>query len=101
MTYRERRERRAERLTDWSGTNAQRAARTFTAAHDAIAGIPPGQPILVGHHSEKHHRRDLARHDSRMRKAFEFQDKAQNQASRANTIAHQLETSIYDDDPEP
>ncbi|MFQ8806390.1 MAG: DUF3560 domain-containing protein [Alistipes indistinctus] len=28
----------------------------FKQSQNAVAGIPPGQPILVGHHSEKQHR---------------------------------------------
>src|SRR5258708_7640333 len=50
----ERYRRRAERLT------AQGLARLCQA--DAIANkIPMGQPVLVGHHSERRHRRDLER----------------------------------------
>jgi hypothetical protein len=43
--------------------------------------IPFGQPILVGHHSEKRHRRDLARIDSGMSKGFEEGRKADRLAA--------------------
>lgn len=98
MSYRERRERRAERLREWAEKRAQRAAASFKAAHDGIAGIPAGQPILVGHHSEKRHRRDLARHDARMRAGIESEQKAATMTSRASEIERQLDTSIYSDD---
>lgn len=52
------------------------AEAAFDSARQATAGIPMGQPILVGHHSEGRHRRDLGRHDSRMRKGIELQEKA-------------------------
>ena len=46
------------------------AETLFTSARREVDGIPPGQPILVGHHSEGRHRGALRRHDSKMRKAF-------------------------------
>src|SRR5262245_34968379 len=100
MTYRERRERRAERLRAWADKREARAAASFTKAHDAIAGIPAGQPILVGHHSERHHRRDLARHDSAMRAGLESADLAQSMNARADEIDRQAEHAIYNDDPD-
>jgi hypothetical protein len=68
----------------------------FRSARQSIEGIPPGQPILVGHHSEKRHRRDLARHDTRMRKGVETQKRAEEAARRAATES----TAISSDDPE-
>lgn len=100
MTRRERLERRAERLKDWSLARRQKAASAFKGAHDAVAGIPMGQPILVGHHSEKRHRRDLERHDSKMSQAFEHQGMAESMSSRANGIEIALASSIYSDDPD-
>lgn len=98
MSYRDRRLARAERLRGWAEKRAARSASSFRSAHEAIAGIPPGQPILVGHHSERHHRRDLERHDSRMRAAFEHQDKAVSMASKADEIERQADNAIYSDD---
>lgn len=100
MTYRERRQRRAERLREWAEKRRGRAAAGFQAAHNAVAGIPPGQPILVGHHSERHHRRALERHDGAMRRAFESQALADSMASRAAEIDRQGEHAIYRDDPD-
>lgn len=87
---RERLERRAERL-------AGESAATFQAANAAIAGIPPGQPILVGHHSERRHRADLKRHDDRMRKAFKLHDEA---AAAARAAAGVGTGGISSDDPD-
>jgi hypothetical protein len=100
MTYRERRQRRAERLREWAEKRRGRATAGFQAAHQAVAGIPPGQPILVGHHSERHHRRALERHDGAMRRAFESQTLAASMASRAAEIDRQAEHAIYRDDPD-
>ena len=46
------------------------------AARERLENIPLGQPILVGHHSEKRHRRDLKRIDEHFAKAKEHHDKA-------------------------
>lgn len=80
---------RADRLASES-----RAA--FKAAMQKIEHIPPGQPILVGHHSEARHRRDLARHDALMRKSIELDKAANDAAHRANTET----TAISADDPD-
>lgn len=45
--------------------------------------IPMGQPILVGHHSEGRHRRDVAKIDNNMRKSIELDKKADYYNNRA------------------
>ena len=99
-TYRERRLARAEKLRDWSEANEQRSDQKYEGARQIASGIPLGQPILVGHHSEGRHRRDLKRIDDGYRASFELHDKAKAQASAADTIEAQAEASIYDDDPD-
>ena len=47
--------------------------------------IPAGQPILVGHHSERHHRRDLDRAESLRRRAFAEAERSEYHAERAAT----------------
>jgi hypothetical protein len=61
---------RAERHTAWAQTATRRANAAFTSARAAVDGIPFGQPILVGHHSERRHRAALDRHDARMRRVI-------------------------------
>ncbi|WP_394277249.1 DUF3560 domain-containing protein [Luteococcus sp.] len=76
---RQRRERaaeRAEHLND-RAARAEREAQSRESSAKRIAdGIPLGQPILVGHHSEGRHRRDIARMNSNHEKAFELRQKA-------------------------
>lgn len=72
--------------------DAQARARAIGAA------IPPGQPVLVGHHSQRRHERDLARMDRAMRKSIELGAAAtrlERRAARAE--AHPV---ISSDDPE-
>jgi hypothetical protein len=100
MTCRDRRERRAERLREWAAKRAARSEAAFERAHDVAGQIPLGQPVLVGHHSERRHRRDLARIDGAMEAGVEHGRKAESMSQRAGNIEAALEASIYDDDPD-
>jgi hypothetical protein len=100
VTHRERRERRAARLREWAAKRAAESEAAFDRAHDAAGQIPLGQPILVGHHSERRHRRDLARIDGAMEAGVEHGRKSDEMSRRAGNIEAALEASIYDDDPD-
>lgn len=68
----ERAETRSERFSDYSearASDAEQAKKAVTAIAD---NIPFGQPILVGHHSERHARRDAERIENGMRKAVKM-----------------------------
>lgn len=99
-TTRERREARADRLDGWAAGNDVKAGQAYQASHDATAGIPFGQPILVGHHSERRHRRAIQRSDDAMRRSVEAAGKAQEQQQRAENVRAAAARAIYDDDPD-
>lgn len=61
------------------------------------SGIPFGQPILVGHHSEKRHRAALARAENAMRASVEADKKAKELRERAASVGT---AGISSDDPE-
>ena len=52
--------------------------------------IPMGQPIIVGHHSEGRHRRDLKRIDSNMQKSIEESKKADYFSDKVSSLKHQI-----------
>lgn len=99
-TYRERREARVERLEGWAASRAATASAAHERVHAIADGIPFGQPILVGHHSERHARRDQSRMENGMRAAIDNERMSERHASRALNIQAQLDASIYDDDPD-
>lgn len=76
---------RAERMQTHAENAEHRAAQAFDRAdlREEKSGIPLGQPILVGHHSERRHRRAIERADNAMRKACEETDKAKYFEGRA------------------
>ena len=100
MTYRERRAARADRLRGWADGREASSAQRIAAAKATADLIPFGQPVLVGHHSEGRHRRDIARIDNGFRRGFEDADKAESMRSRADTIDRQADRAIYRDDPD-
>lgn len=98
MTRRERLERKLERRAEWAAKAETRSAQRFNAAHKIADGIPFGQPILVGHHSEAHARRDQDRIYTNMSKACELADLAKHHESKAAGLSDQLERAIFSDD---
>jgi hypothetical protein len=100
MTYRERREARAERLRSWAGSREQKSEAAFGNAHRIAEQIPFGQPILVGHHSEGRARRDQGRIENGMRAGIEHGRKAESMRSRADNIEAAAARAIYSDDPD-
>lgn len=100
MTYRERRERRAERRRDWADKRIVKQGQAFDGAQKLADQIPLGQPILVGHHSERHARRDAERIHHGMDRGVEHGRMAEHHARAADTIDRQLDRSIYSDDPD-
>lgn len=98
MTYREKRERRAEKREDWAEKRQVKSEAAFAASHQLANQIPLGQPILVGHHSEKKARRDQDRIFGGMVKGVEHSHMATHHAQAADTIRKQLDRSIYRDD---
>ncbi len=81
--YEQRQELRRERLQRAARLAKQRAEAAYEASGRAVAGIPFGQPILVGHHSEQRHRNAIKRCHAAMdrclaenKRASELQGKA-------------------------
>lgn len=100
MTRRERIERRAEKRREWAESRSRKAEQRERAAKAISDNIPLGQPILVGHHSEKRHRKELARIQGGFEAAHEHRKMASEHAYKADGIDRQLDASIYSDDPD-
>jgi hypothetical protein len=98
MTYREKRERKADRLREWAESRDAKADAARGAAERIMDAIPPGQPILTGHHSEKRHRRSIARLDGAMRSSAQHAEKADVMRRRADNIEAAARRAIYSDD---
>lgn len=94
LTYRERREARAERLRGWAAKREARAASSYETSRARVEQIPLGEPI--------HSRADANRRQKAfagMERSFADQRKAEGMRSRAAEIDRQAAASIYSDDP--
>jgi precorrin-6B methylase 2 len=85
----DRAEDRAERFDEYSDKRLADAERARAGVAAIADNIPFGQPILVGHHSEKHARRDAEKIDAGMRKAVKMWRTSQYwEARAAGAIRH-------------
>lgn len=82
-------EERAGRFDEYSDSRRDDAESARKAVAAIADNIPFGQPILVGHHSEKHARKDAERIENGMRKAVRMWDTARYWQDRAaGALAH-------------
>ena len=96
--HEERKEDRINYLAEKAVKAKKESNRHVQRSIDAGRGIEFGQPILVGHHSEKRHRAAIRKQDEAMQKAMAENDKSDYYQSRAEAAAGN--NSISGDDPE-
>jgi len=98
MNRKERQEARAERYREYAENAEKRATAAFNTSNAAVAGIPLGQPILVGHHSEKAHRRALERSNGAMMRSVHESEKAAYYRQKAEAAENNDNIYLGDDD---
>lgn len=97
----ERAKAKAEKYNEWAANAEKRSQQYFEASNEGKDFLSMGEPIKVGHHSEKRHRALIARNWARMgksvaesEKAEQHQDKAAYWASRENDINLSMPESV-------
>lgn len=96
--YEQRKQAKIERIE-----NRIRKKKEFSSNNDlslygeSKSGIPMGQPILVGHHSEKRHRKHLERIENKVRKGYEAAKEAERLEDRLESIENRR--AIDSDNP--
>lgn len=96
--FHERKQNRIDAYNKLASKNKQKSTQHYEEAHKLGSLVPMGQPILVGHHSERGHRKLIEKIDNQMRKSCEADDKAKYYDERAE--AAENNTAIFSDDPE-
>ena len=93
--------RKAERYEKYSGNAIAKSNQYWEASQEGRDFLSLGEPIKVGHHSEKRHRALIERNHNRMsksveasEKAEEYQSKAEYWKSKENTINLSMPESI-------
>lgn len=95
--YEQKQQRRRQLYADRSASLRQEAARLLSEARKMGSVIPFGQPIIVGHHSERSDRAYRARITRRYEQSFEAEQKADYYAQKAASVGL---GGISSDDPD-
>jgi hypothetical protein len=97
----ERAKAKAERYSKWAANAEKRSTQYYEASNEGREFLSLGEPIKVGHHSEKRHRALIDRNWARMgksvaesEKAEQHESKAEYWQSKANTINLSMPESI-------
>lgn len=82
----ERAKNKADKLQGYAQNAHKRSSQAFKSSDvsESATGIPFGQPILIGHHSERKHRRTIEKANRAMDKSIEESQKADEYESRAD-----------------
>ncbi len=95
--YEAKREARIERFEDRAANAQDKGESMVNGARKMASIIPFGQPILIGHHSEKRDRNYRGRIENKFRAGFSELEKASYYEQRAKSAASN--TAIFSDDP--
>ena len=96
VDYDQAQESKAERYSERAAKAEARADGYYKRSQDLVGGIPLGQPILVGHHSEKRHRATVEKSHRAMHKSIDESRKADQLKMKAHTVGS---GGIATDDP--
>lgn len=72
-----------ERYRNWAITAKNKSDEYYEASHEGRDFLAIGEPIKIGHHSEKRHRALIERNHNRMAKSIEESEKAKQHESKA------------------
>ncbi|MDR1658878.1 MAG: DUF3560 domain-containing protein [Desulfovibrio sp.] len=96
-SYEQKQEERRQRYLDLAEQSYQESAETHKRARKMAEVIPFGQPILIGHHSERSDRNYRGKIHRTFGKAFNLLDKAQYYERKAESVG---QGGISADDPD-
>ena len=96
--YNQRKQNRIAFAIKQAEKNTSLSESLYNEASKMASVIPFGQPILVGHHSEKRDRNYRSKITKKFDQSFEAQEKADYYEQKAETIENN--DSIFSDDPE-
>ena len=96
--YEDRKQARIDRYREKAEQARQESQQLSHESISMLEHIPPGQPILVDHHSERGHRKLLERSDRKMEQSIAASEKAAYYERKAE--AAERNNAIFSDDPE-
>ena len=96
--FQQRKQNRIDSAKNRATKNEAESDQLYLKSKDMASVIPMGQPILVGHHSEKRDRNYRDKIHNTMGRSVEKSNKAAYYAEKAEII--EGNTAIFSDDPE-
>jgi len=84
--YEERQEAKRERLRKAAARRREESAQLYSTGKQMFEAIPLGQPILIGHHSERSDRSYRGRANNKLDKSWKLLKEAEELESRADNI---------------
>ncbi|MCI8654602.1 MAG: DUF3560 domain-containing protein [Clostridia bacterium] len=96
--YEERKKRRIERYQVLSEKAKEESEARYNSTANRILMATPGQPIIVGHHSEKKARKLHEQANNDIKKSIEFSEKSKYYRTKAKNVENS--NAIYNDDPD-
>ena len=96
--YEERKQARIDRYKDRAQNAEKRGDQLYESGMSALRQIPFGQPIMIGHHSEKRDRNFRALAGAKIDKAMGEREKASYYEEKAQAAENNI--AISSDDPE-
>lgn len=82
---------KADKYNSWAESATNQSNAKWEASNEGRDFLVLGEPIKIGHHSEKRHRALIQRNWDRMDKAMELKDKAEKHAYKADYWADKAE----------
>lgn len=84
--------RKAERRLDWAATAERKSEEYFKASNKDSDFLSLGEPIKIGHHSERRHRKAIEDAWHNMGKSVEFDEKAREHERIAQYWTNKADT---------
>lgn len=75
---------KSERYEEWSSSATKKSNTAYQASNKNADFLSLGEPIKIGHHSEKRHRKMIEDGNNNMRKSVELSDKANSHYKKAD-----------------
>ena len=97
LNFEEKREKRIERFEKLSEKAERQSIQASKQSHKMTENIPMGQPILVGHHSEKRHRNLLNKSWNKLGESVKLSEKSEYYKDKAESAKNN--SAISSDDP--
>ena len=89
-----------EKRQKWADSSNNKSNEYYEKSQEGKDFLSLGEPIKVGHHSEKRHRALIDRNWARMRKSLEYADNAASHLETMKNIEYQLKRELPIDHPD-